>query len=92
MRILILGGDGYLGWPTAMHLSARGHDVAVVEPGQRTHLPSLATGVAPGSKWKLSLRGGFNLLIFIFKRIAFIAASSDPVQIVPHSYRMRGSR
>jgi UDP-sulfoquinovose synthase len=26
-----LGGDGYLGWPTAMHLSARGHDVAVVD-------------------------------------------------------------
>jgi UDP-sulfoquinovose synthase len=31
MRILILGGDGYLGWPTAMHLSAVGHDVAVVD-------------------------------------------------------------
>jgi UDP-sulfoquinovose synthase len=29
MRILVLGGDGYLGWPTAIHLSARGHDVAV---------------------------------------------------------------
>jgi UDP-sulfoquinovose synthase len=31
MRILILGGDGYLGWPTAMHLSRRGHDVHVVD-------------------------------------------------------------
>jgi len=31
MKVLILGGDGYLGWPTAMHLSARGHDVAVVD-------------------------------------------------------------
>ncbi|MDM8536280.1 NAD-dependent epimerase/dehydratase family protein [Desulfobacterales bacterium HSG17] len=31
MRILILGGDGYLGWPTAMHLSARGHEVAVAD-------------------------------------------------------------
>ena len=27
MRVLILGGDGYLGWPTAMNLSAAGHDV-----------------------------------------------------------------
>ena len=27
MRILILGGDGYLGWPTAMRFSARGHEV-----------------------------------------------------------------
>ena len=31
MRILVLGGDGYLGWPTAMYLSARGHDLAVVD-------------------------------------------------------------
>lgn len=31
MRVLILGGDGYLGWPTAMHLSAHGHEVAVVD-------------------------------------------------------------
>lgn len=31
MRILILGGDGYLGWPTAMYFSARGHDVTVVD-------------------------------------------------------------
>src|SRR4051812_1026194 len=31
VRILILGGDGYLGWPTAMHFSSRGHQVAVVD-------------------------------------------------------------
>jgi UDP-sulfoquinovose synthase len=31
MRILILGGDGYLGWPTAMRFSQRGHDVSVVD-------------------------------------------------------------
>jgi len=31
MKILILGGDGYLGWPTAMHLTAHGHQVAVVD-------------------------------------------------------------
>jgi UDP-sulfoquinovose synthase len=31
VRVLILGGDGYLGWPTAMDLSRAGHDVAVVD-------------------------------------------------------------
>lgn len=31
MRILILGGDGYLGWPSAMHFSARGHEVHLVD-------------------------------------------------------------
>ncbi len=31
MRILVLGGDGYLGWPTALHLSEVGHDVGVVD-------------------------------------------------------------
>jgi UDP-sulfoquinovose synthase len=37
MRILVLGGDGYLGWPTAMYLSARGHDVAVLDNAVRRH-------------------------------------------------------
>src|SRR5450759_5241917 len=31
MKILVLGGDGYLGWPTALHLSEAGHDVAVAD-------------------------------------------------------------
>jgi len=31
MRIAVLGADGYLGWPTALHLSARGHDVVGVD-------------------------------------------------------------
>ena len=31
MRVLILGGDGYLGWPTAMRFSAKGHEVSVVD-------------------------------------------------------------
>jgi UDP-sulfoquinovose synthase len=31
MKILILGGDGYCGWPTALHLSDAGHEVTVVD-------------------------------------------------------------
>jgi UDP-sulfoquinovose synthase len=31
MKVLILGGDGYLGWPTATYLSHRGHEVAVLD-------------------------------------------------------------
>ena len=31
MKILIIGGDGYLGWPTALYLSNQGHDVAIVD-------------------------------------------------------------
>jgi len=31
MRVLILGADGYLGWPTCMYFSKRGHDVVGVD-------------------------------------------------------------
>lgn len=31
MRIIVLGGDGYLGWPTAMDMAASGHDVWAVD-------------------------------------------------------------
>ena len=37
MRILVLGGDGYLGWPTALHLSEAGHQVAVADSFVRRH-------------------------------------------------------
>ena len=35
MRILILGGDGYLGWPTAMYLADKGHEITVVDSFHR---------------------------------------------------------
>tara|TARA_B100000686_G_scaffold289750_1_gene316650 strand:+ start:2691 stop:3839 length:1149 start_codon:yes stop_codon:yes gene_type:complete len=38
MRVLILGGDGYLGWPTAMNFAAVGHDVTVVDNYLRRHI------------------------------------------------------
>jgi UDP-sulfoquinovose synthase len=31
VKILILGGDGFCGWPTALHLADAGHDVALVD-------------------------------------------------------------
>ncbi len=31
MRVIILGGDGFCGWPTALHLSARGWDVLILD-------------------------------------------------------------
>jgi UDP-sulfoquinovose synthase len=31
MKIGVLGGDGYCGWATALHLSAQGHSVAIVD-------------------------------------------------------------
>lgn len=37
MRILILGGDGYLGWPQAMYLSRRSHEVFLVDNFARRH-------------------------------------------------------
>ena len=38
MRILILGGDGYLGWPSAMALANKGHDVCVIDNYFRRHI------------------------------------------------------
>ena len=31
MRVLVLGGDGFCGWPTSLYLSDRGHEVTVVD-------------------------------------------------------------
>jgi UDP-sulfoquinovose synthase len=31
MKIMIAGGDGFCGWPTALHFSERGHEVAILD-------------------------------------------------------------
>lgn len=31
MRIIVAGGDGFCGWPTALYLSRKGHDVSIVD-------------------------------------------------------------
>ena len=38
MKVVILGGDGFCGWPTALHLSARGHDVTIVDNLSRRNI------------------------------------------------------
>ncbi len=31
MKVLVLGGDGFCGWPTSLHLSDNGYDVTIVD-------------------------------------------------------------
>jgi UDP-sulfoquinovose synthase len=31
LRVLVLGGDGFCGWPTSLYLSARGNDVTIAD-------------------------------------------------------------
>jgi UDP-sulfoquinovose synthase len=37
MKVLVVGGDGYCGWATALYLSERGYDVAIVDSLVRRH-------------------------------------------------------
>ncbi|HEX8232789.1 MAG TPA: NAD-dependent epimerase/dehydratase family protein [Caulobacteraceae bacterium] len=38
MKVLVLGGDGFCGWPTSLHLSARGHEVAIADNFSRRRI------------------------------------------------------
>ena len=46
MKVLILGGDGYLGWPTAMNLAAKGHEVYVVDNYLRRNISRMTSSEA----------------------------------------------
>ena len=37
-RVIILGGDGFCGWPTSLHLSGKGHDVLIVDNLSRRNI------------------------------------------------------
>lgn len=38
MRVMVIGGDGYCGWPTALRLSRRGHDICIVDNFSRRRI------------------------------------------------------
>ena len=72
MRVLIFGGDGYLGWPTAMHLSAGGFEVAVADSYLRRRLCEEVNAIplfeVPDlqertTAWQAA--SGFNIKVFI---------------------------
>src|SRR5690625_6989091 len=61
MKVLILGGDGFCGWPTSLHLSSQGHDVVIVDNLSRLNIDneletsSLTPSSTPGVRidaWK----------------------------------------
>ena len=37
MKVLVIGGDGYCGWATALHLSNRGYEVGILDSLVRRH-------------------------------------------------------
>ena len=49
MRILILGGDGYLGWPTSMQFARKGHEVHAVDDylRRRAHVEAGTDSLTP---------------------------------------------
>jgi UDP-sulfoquinovose synthase len=38
MKIFVLGGDGFCGWPTSLHLSKLGHDVTIIDNLSRRNI------------------------------------------------------
>ncbi|MBX3497712.1 MAG: NAD-dependent epimerase/dehydratase family protein [Parvibaculum sp.] len=38
MKVVVLGGDGFCGWPVSLHLSQRGHDVIIVDNLSRRNI------------------------------------------------------
>src|SRR5579875_677302 len=38
VKVVVLGGDGFCGWPTALHLSDAGHDVTIVDNLSRRNI------------------------------------------------------
>jgi len=69
MKVLVLGGDGYLGWPTALHLSEAGHEVAVAD-NFATVYNDLLDVLTPFQTWQIYYFGSTNN--------PAAAASADP--------------
>ena len=57
-KILVLGGDGFCGWPTALHLSDKGHDArrALERSAMTDRAPPKCPDTQSWSGWRCSGR------------------------------------
>ncbi|MDX2308688.1 MAG: NAD-dependent epimerase/dehydratase family protein [Hyphomicrobium sp.] len=95
MRIIVLGGDGFCGWPTALHLSELGHDVTIVDNLSRRKIDvelevSSLTPIAPISQrvkaWKEVSGKDIHVEIFTigeqYHRLLTLIQDTEPDVIV----------
>lgn len=83
MKILVLGGDGYCGWPTALHLSDGGHDVAIVDNlARRRWDEELGTGsLTPISPLGLTAWGTLSVILMgVGHSFGYRAACEPPIR------------
>ena len=67
MKIIVLGGDGFCGWPTALHLSARGHDVII---GRRHYVDGAENDSQLAGSGTLTPEEHFGFITFTIDALA----------------------
>lgn len=86
MRILVLGGDGFCGWPTALYLSARGFDVGILDNLSRrawdeeigaNSLTPIATIEDRVAAWEAESGRALDLFVGDLTDYAFVAAAFE---------------
>lgn len=102
MRILVLGADGYLGWPTCMDFAARGHAVLGVDNYlrrtlmvQTASLPLIAAPPLPERAAILRERAGCGMEVRVgdcrdFRFLDEVVASFQPDVVVHYAEQPSG--
>ncbi len=95
MKVMILGGDGFCGWPTALHLSNLGHDVIILdnlsrrnidnelEAGSLTPIQPIGTRLKVWQEVSGETIGFYNLDIAQeYERLLHVILAEEPDAIV----------
>ena len=95
MKVMILGGDGFCGWPTALHLSNLGHDVIILdnlsrrnidnelEAGSLTPIQPIGTRLKTWQEVSGETIGFYNLDIAQeYERLLHVILAEEPDAIV----------
>lgn len=89
MKVLVIGGDGYCGWATALYLSNRGHEVGILDSLVRRHWDNelcidTLTPIAPIKqrlqRWKDITGKTIDLFIGDITNYEFLSKSLDQFQ------------
>lgn len=103
MKIMVLGGDGFCGWPTSLHLSNVGHDVVIIDNLSRRKidielevesLTPIAPMTARLSAWKAQTGKQivfYNIDVSKQYRVLLDLINSEKVEAIIHFAEQRAA-
>ena len=93
-KIIVLGGDGFCGWPTSLYLSDQGHDVVIVDNLSRRNIDTElgCDSLTPIQPPNVSISLDVNIQYGVYENMLFVGGEKQQPILARRDLLLGGGR